>query len=383
LRLQLKGSGPCRWLLALALALALPARAEDRVTIRGAYYREASTKVVQPVVEVTKDLPNGFDASVHGLVDAITSPSEAAGFGDNVGTEYRKEVGLSLGKTAGHNRVGLAYKESIEPDYVSHSAGLQLSRGIWENSGTVGLSLAFSADTLGPTLHLSTQAFFVSLDYTQALSPLSVVEARYEATYLQGYLCNPYELDATGQRPACPPRRLRHVAVFRAAHFFPALALGVQLHYRFYIDQWPGSLDQQPGASQLPAPPSDPWNLISHTIEARLYRELGHGLELRFAYRFHTQGAARFRECVGDPSRVQPGCEGIPVKAEHAADQKLTAYATHVLEVKVYWEARPLAGVPILAWFALGAFELSYGHYFQPTHYGDAHVLQTAYSLPF
>jgi hypothetical protein len=36
-----------------------------------------------------------------------------------------------------------------------------------------------------------------------------------------------------------------------------------------------------------------------------------------------------------------------------------------------------------LAWFALGTFDISYGHYFQPTHYGAAHVLQTGYSLPF
>ena len=31
----------------------------------------------------------------------------------------------------------------------------------------------------------------------------------------------------------------------------------------------------------------------------------------------------------------------------------------------------------------MGAFELSYGRYFQTTHYGNAHLLQTGYTLPF
>jgi hypothetical protein len=387
LRLQLSLAAT-RGLAVLAVAgVALPARAEDRVTVRGAYYREASTKVVQPVVQVTKDLPSGFDVSVHGLVDAITSPSQLTGVqGDNIFTEYRKEAGLVVGKSFGHGRVGLSYKESREPDYVSHSFGLQLSRGVWENSGALGLSLAYSTDAIGPNLDLPMQAYFASLAYTQALSPVSVVEVAYEATYLHGYLCNPYDQDARyGRgRAMCPPRRLRHVAVVRVAHYFPDLATGVQLHYRFYYDQWPGSLAAQPGASDLPGPPSDPWTMASHTFEARLYRELMRGLELRLAYRFHSQGAARFRECTGNPSLgVQPGCEGIPVSAEHATDEKLTAFSTHVVEVKLYWEARPLAGIPVLAWFALGGFDISYGHYFQPTHYADAHVLQTGYSLPF
>ena len=34
-------------------------RAEDRVTVRTAYYREVSNRIVQPMIQVTKDLP-GF-----------------------------------------------------------------------------------------------------------------------------------------------------------------------------------------------------------------------------------------------------------------------------------------------------------------------------------
>ncbi|MEO8214658.1 MAG: hypothetical protein ABI560_15760, partial [Myxococcales bacterium] len=76
------------------------ARGENRVTVRGQYYREPSTRVVQPVAEISADLPGGLDMSAHYLLDAITSASVASGAaGDNLFTEYRNEAGVSVGKT--------------------------------------------------------------------------------------------------------------------------------------------------------------------------------------------------------------------------------------------------------------------------------------------
>jgi hypothetical protein len=53
--------------------------AGDYVIVRGAYYREASTRVIQPIVEVERESPSGIDVGAHFLVDAITSASIAAG----------------------------------------------------------------------------------------------------------------------------------------------------------------------------------------------------------------------------------------------------------------------------------------------------------------
>src|SRR5687767_13749882 len=78
--------------LALLVAGAPPARAEDRVSIRGAYFREASTRVVQPMLELSKDLPSGFEVGVSTAVDAISSASIAQGAtADEVFTENRYE----------------------------------------------------------------------------------------------------------------------------------------------------------------------------------------------------------------------------------------------------------------------------------------------------
>ena len=46
---------------ALTLLAGYRATADDHVTLRTQYYREPSTRVVQPVVEIEKDLPYGFD----------------------------------------------------------------------------------------------------------------------------------------------------------------------------------------------------------------------------------------------------------------------------------------------------------------------------------
>lgn len=368
MRLQLKR---VRVAAALVTVLASPlVRAEDRATVRGAYYREASTKVVQPMVLVSKDLPDGFDVAAHGLVDAITSPSVLTGVaGDNIFTEYRKEAGMIVGKTIDRTRLALSYRQSREPDYISHSAGLQVLAGVWENSGTAALSLAYSHDTIGPNLNNPLDVGFASLAYVQALSPLLLAEARYELTYQNGYLCNAYDQDARG-RAKCPRQRARHVGVLRVAHYVPALAGGAQLHYRVYYDQ-------QWGAS------TNPWGMAAHSAEVRLYKEASRTLELRLSYRFHTQTAAAFWWCNGDPSRAaNPECGG-DVLSYHASLQTLGPLRTQFIELQFVWAARALALVPLLAWFADGTFELSYGHYFQTTHYGNAHVLQTGYSLPF
>jgi hypothetical protein len=366
LRLQLRRAA----LLALAFA-ATSARGEDRVTVRGAYYREPSTKVVQPMIEVTKDLPQGFGVYAHGLVDAITSPSVGTGVtSDEIFTEHRKEVSVAVGKTFRRSQVALSYRQSREPDYISHAVGLRSALGVWENSGDLAVSLAYSHDTVGPLLDQTLEVGFAGFSYAQALSPVLLAQVGYEISYWNGFLCNPYQRDVMGRRDECPHQRVRHAATARLARYFPSARIGLQGYYRFYYDQW---WDPKP----------DPWGLTAHSVEGRIYQEVGPNLEFRLSYRYHTQGWALFAFCSHDPSRaMDPDC-GPDVRVFHTTDEKFGRLHTQLAELKLTWEARALTGVPLLGWFALGAFEISYGRYFQTTHYRTAHLLQTGYSLPF
>jgi hypothetical protein len=365
LRLQLRRGA----LLVLAFT-ATHARGEDRVTVRGAYYREPSTKVVQPMIEISKDLPGGFDVYAHGLVDAITSPSVLTGvMGDNIFTEHRKEVGVAVGKSYRHTHLSLSYRQSREPDYISHAVGLHTSTGVWDNSGDVAMTLAYSHDTVGPFLNHPLDVGFAGFSYAQALSPVLLAQVGYELSYWNGFMCNPYDNDARG-RANCPRQRVRHAATTRLARYFPSAHAGLQLYYRFYYDLWW-------------SPKPDPWGMTAHTFEGRVYQEVGPNLEFRLAYRYHTQGWALFAFCSRDPSKAaDPDC-GPEILVYHTGDEKFGPLNTQLVELKLAWEARALTGVPLLGWFALGAFEISYGRYFQTTHYGTAHLLQTGYSLPF
>jgi hypothetical protein len=52
-------------------------------------------------------------------------------------------------------------------------------------------------------------------------------------------------------------------------------------------------------------------------------------------------------------------------------------------EVKLMWDAARLRGVPFFGWFAEGSFEISYARFIQNTSFGDAHLLQMGYTLPY
>src|SRR5262245_59818996 len=201
-RLRLKAT-----LFVCAVALA-PARtwADDYVIVRGAYYREASTRVIQPMVELHRDSPSGFDVSAHFLVDAITSASIAAGTSvDNVFTEIRDEAGLRLRRRFERSDVALHYKYSAESDYWSHAVGASYGQRLWDDTAAVRLSVGGSYDTMaakGPNPPNCRQgpgatscwlkSWYAGLSYSQVLSPVAITQISYEAAFLDGYQGNLY-----------------------------------------------------------------------------------------------------------------------------------------------------------------------------------------------
>src|SRR5947199_8836213 len=81
--------------LALALACPATALADGALAIRGVYYKERATRVVQPMLDGLFDAGARGLVSGHFLVDAITSASASSG-ADNAKafTERRYEGGL-------------------------------------------------------------------------------------------------------------------------------------------------------------------------------------------------------------------------------------------------------------------------------------------------
>jgi hypothetical protein len=373
------------------LATARAQTVEDRVTVRGAYFREASTRVVQPMVQATKTLPGGFDLNGHFLVDAISSASIAQGaITDEVFSEERYEGSLALGFTHDLLHVAAFARYSREPDYFSKTGGVSASYEVWERSGTVAFNLAVTHDDIQPRPPLvprDLDVWFAGLSYAQILTPTTLAQVGYELYRLSGFAGNPYISHPNLGREDLPEKRLRHAVSLKLAQYLPALTLGAQVHYRFYFDQ--ESLFR-----------SDPWGMTAHTLEGRLYKSLGRHVDLRLSYRYHLQGQADFW-CN---SRADIGCYGM-MPEYHSWDVKFGGLTTHLPELKVIWDLHLLAEVPGLSWLSTGAIEVSYGYLIQSTPYGapftdknappvlgkipftrkhgGAHLLQTGYSLPF
>jgi hypothetical protein len=397
LRPQIKRRGPKkvrlapRFVPALLLLVTLgtlfgraAVRAEDRVTIRGAYYREPSTRVIQPMIEITKDLPHGFDLNASYLVDAITSASAAAGTAvDSIFTEIRNQVGLGVGKNWDRTRATLSYKYSAESDYWSHALWASLARRFWGDTATVGGFAGLSLDSVGfrgrtpPCLAADgfscpLDSVFAGLAYTQVLSPVAIAQINLDSAALWGFLANPYRQVANVGPELVPDRRLRNALSVRVAYYFPTVETGLQLQYRYYRDFYPGSLGGPP----------DPWGLSASTVEGRVYRRLGRDLEVRLLYRQYFQQPPAFWCDVA----ANPSCPAIPIPARWnfaSTDPALGPVRTEYPEIKLIWDAESWRGVRFFRWFAAGTFEISYGRYFQNDSFGNAHVLQTAYSMPY
>ncbi|HEY2904165.1 MAG TPA: DUF3570 domain-containing protein [Polyangia bacterium] len=355
-------------LVVLAVA---PTRAENVVTIRGAYYREPSTRVIQPVVEIAKDLPHGIEVRASYLLDAITSASVAAGTltGDNIFTEVRNEVGLQVSKRWAQTQASVGYHYSAESDYWAHTVNGAFAQHLWGDTGLLAVSAGLGFDSMssrGRTpscakpgeLDCYLRSYFGGLSYTQVITPQFIAQGSADLGYLDGFQANLYRSVPNHGYEAVPSQRTRLALAPRVAYYFPSTGTGLQVHYRYYRDSW--SVD-------------------SHTVEGRVYQTLTDDLELRLSLRYYHQTPADFWcDWMAHPDCYAPTAQYYP------GDPKLAPVHTLMPEIKFAWEAYRLRGVPFFGWFAAGTFEISYARYFQSSaSLGNAHLLQAGYSMPY
>ena len=74
-----QASYPARTGLFFLLSISASAHAGGEVIVRGAYYKEKATRVVQPMTDVRLEIGPDTEIAGHFLIDSITSASAAAG----------------------------------------------------------------------------------------------------------------------------------------------------------------------------------------------------------------------------------------------------------------------------------------------------------------
>jgi len=381
------------------LALVLwtrPAIAENRVTLRGNYWRETSTRVLAPIVQVTVDAPDErFTIGTAYLLDAITSASIAAGSaprgGDAVFTELRHEVTATAGSKFGDWQLGGYFRYSTETDYIGRALGAYVARDFLQRSITLALGYNFQFDRvyrivnnlgsrapwcggeIGPedcsTKGFGTGSNFLQIHhvqgtYTHALhrNVLAQVTAGY--AWQHGPLDNPYRrlLIINGLPETHPLTRNRAVLSADVRWSIPKARLAIEPYYAFYVDDW---------------------QLTAHTPEIRIHARVARHLRLRFRYEYYFQSGTFFWRPDGIYQGEEGGCSRDHVDGCTTADVRAARWDSHTPGGQITWELDGLAKYRGLRWLEGGWLQATYNHVFQNNRFGPARMGSVELSLAF
>jgi hypothetical protein len=374
--------------------------AENRVIMRGNYYREASTRVLQPTVDVQVDVPDErLSLGAAYMLDAISSASIASGAaqvtgGDAVFTEFRHETTGYAASRLGDTGLGAFFRYSTETDYVSRSLGASGSRDFLQRTVTLSLAYAYNFDRVfrivnnigarapwcsgnvdvadcrdagrGPGSNLL-QVHDVRMGYTHALHRLVLAAFGLEIAHARGPQDNPYRgAQILGVSAETHPLRRTRAALSGQVHVaVPGLrriGLAFEPHYRFTADSW---------------------GIETHAIDLRAHLRLPRHFRLRARYRFYVQSSAFFFR--DDGTYTQPTDTCLPGEPENCAtaDPKMGAFLSHTPGVSLTYELDGLARRRGMGWIAGGSVEATYNHVFQTNRFGSARLGALQLVLPF
>ena len=365
-------------LLAAVLAPGEP-RADGELAMRGVYYKEKASRVVQPMLDARLDIDTDTEIEIHALVDAITSASVAAGAGtsadgtpeviDNAFSEQRYETGAALSRRMGRNYLcGISGRVSYEPDYQSVSGGARCQVELAQRNTTLGLALSQGRDQVsdanarsemsqGPGIEGTLTTSLVSASLTQVLSPVMLAGVTYDLIYMNGFLENPYRQVTVGggaggwERERLPDSRLRHAIVGSTRGFLPSSKTTLIAGYRLY---------------------SDDWGIVGHTPEARLVQELTRDVEVQARYRFHWQSKADFYDTAYDT--------GDELLEPYITDDvKLSHFTTHTVGMEI---KTALWRMGVTGALRDARLDLVIEYVVQNNRFGNAILAQTALTVP-
>ncbi|HUS27739.1 MAG TPA: DUF3570 domain-containing protein [Kofleriaceae bacterium] len=328
-------------LIAVVLVVAAgTAYADGTLSMRGVYYKERSTRVVQPMLDAMFEVGAHGLASGHLAVDAITSASPSSGAEAEAFTEQRYEGGAGYAhEVEGPDdswidvvRVGGEAKVSKEPDYRSIYAGARLEAELAQKNATLGLGGGVSLDEInntgaqspmgGPkllcdnkltmatetTCPLNTYSVFTSA--SQLVDKNALIGVSYDLAKAHGFTSNAYRqvITTSGYVPEKHPNdRLRQAVAISGRYYWPRAKTAFIAAYRFYWDDW---------------------KIHAHTPELRIIQEVGTTVDASFRYRYYKQNAAFFYEKPYPDQSVQ-------MSQYLTDDPKMTAFDGHLMEAKL------------------------------------------------
>ncbi len=355
----------------LAIAPVATAAADGSVSVRGVYYKERATRVMQPMLDGVFEVGARGLVTSHFLVDAITSASASAGaVAATPFTESRYEGGLGYTHGLGSLKLGAEGKYSTESDYKSIYGGVRAELELNQKNTVLGLGGGVSYDTVGTSTdgglgmltldcepgksaaecNLTSLSAFGSA--SQLLGPNTVLGVSIDVARLDGYQSNPYRSAIAGNelvRERHPTLRTREAFAGSLRYFVKATDTTLIAAYRYYRDTW---------------------KVHAHTPELRAIQQVGAGIDAAFGYRFHHQDGAFFYQ-----DRYASASEMFI-----SDDVKLSTFSSHTLEAKlgILGEVFNLHGK-----WAGARFEGILEYAVQHNRFGNAIIAHVALTLPF
>ncbi len=364
------------------------AHADGELMSRAVYYKERSTRVIQPMLDGMFDVGTRGTLQAHFLVDAITSASAGSGAFGKPFTEKRYEAGgrYTQELDGPHDsiidlfRVSGEAKGSTESDYRSYYIGARGEADLAQKNATIGIGGGVSFDKVdnsgaqspmgGPLLecegdktavHTSCPltSYLVSGSASQILSPNALVAITYDLNKMDGFQSNAYRQVVTSGGFVAerhPYSRLRQAVALSSRYYFAPSETTFIAAYRFYHDDW---------------------HITAHTPELRIVQQVGLSADAAFGYRYYTQTGAFFAPSAYGGRYPDPTMTSVPYLT---SDPKMTAYDGHILEAKlgVLGQAFELDGL-----WAKARFEGILSYIVQHNRFGNAVEAHVALSVPF
>jgi hypothetical protein len=365
--------------------LAGTAHADGELAVRGVYYKERSTRVIQPMLDGMFDAGARGLVNAHFLVDAITSASAGSGAANaKPFTERREEGGFSYIREfdGPHEswldkfRLGGDTKYSTESDYTSFYIGGRAEADVAQKNATLAIGAGVSSDNItnagaqspmgGPQIQcdvtspamatecsLTSYSMFASA--SQILSKNAIVAISYDLAKLDGYQANPYRtvITASGLVPEVHPNsRLRQSIAATLRYYVAPTGTTLIAAYRYYHDDW---------------------HIRAHTPELRLVQEVGAMADATVGVRYYRQTASYFY------AERYPALDMNTINYV-TDDPKMSGYDGFTMEAKlgVIGEEFGLTGN-----WAGARFEGILEYIVQHNRFGDAVVAHVALTLPF
>lgn len=389
------GWGLLLWFVVLGLHGGI-AHAENRLTVRGNYYREASTRVLAPELRFTVDAPDErFMLGGGYLLDVVSSASIATGTadatgGDNVFTELRHETSGFVASRLGPWQLNAGTRYSTETDYIGRNVHAGFGRDFLQRTLNLHLTYAYNFDRVyrifggegrrlpwcggnygrscdrrdGGTNLLQTH--YVGLSYAHAVHPTVLLLASLEYAWSGGPQDNPYRgmLIPAAEQESHPLRRHRFALWVGPRWHIRKARVTLEPRYRFSTDSW---------------------DVHAHIVEAHVHWRVHNHVVLRFRYRFYTQTKAFFfDEGYNYDYDEREFCTKSTPTGCASADPKLAAFVSHTPGFQLTYELDGLAKRTRMAWLERGWIEATYNFVYQTNRFGPARALGSlAFSLAF